>query len=67
MSLDSPDTTFEVVINDQQQYAIWPAYKAVPAGWQKVGVIGDRAHCLVHIGEAWTDMRPRSLREAMQG
>ena len=28
MSLDNPQTTFLVVVNDEQQYAIWPAYKA---------------------------------------
>ncbi len=65
MSLDYPQTTFRVVINEEQQYAIWPAYKAVPAGWQDVGVRGDKPTCLAHISTVWTDMRPRSLREAM--
>lgn len=65
MSLDNPHTIFQVVVNDEQQYAIWPSYKAVPAGWQATGVSGDRQTCLAHVGEVWTDMRPRSLREAM--
>jgi MbtH protein len=66
MSFDSPETRFLVVINAEQQYAIWPDYKPVPAGWQDVGVHGDRQTCLAHIAEVWTDMRPRSLREAAQ-
>ncbi|MBX9762633.1 MAG: MbtH family protein [Pseudomonadaceae bacterium] len=66
MSFDSPDTRFLVVINAEQQYAIWPDYKPVPAGWQDVGVAGDRQACLAHIAEAWSDMRPLSLREATQ-
>ena len=65
MSLDNPQTTFLVVVNDEQQYAIWPAYKAVPAGWREGGVHGDKPTCLAHIASVWTDMRPRTLREAM--
>ncbi|WPC06494.1 MbtH family protein [Pseudomonas sp. MBLB4123] len=65
MSLDSPETIFLVVVNDEEQYAIWPQYQAVPAGWREVGVRGDRQACLAHIAEVWGDMRPRSLREAM--
>jgi MbtH protein len=66
MSFDSPETRFLVVINAEQQYAIWPDYKPVPAGWQDAGVHGDRQTCLAHIAKVWTDMRPRSLREAAQ-
>lgn len=65
MSLDSPETQFVVVRNDEEQYAIWPGYKSIPAGWQSVGVVGDKASCLAHIAKVWSDMRPRSLREAM--
>ncbi|MBB6342369.1 MbtH protein [Pseudomonas fluvialis] len=65
MSLDNPETQFVVVRNDEEQYAIWPGYKAIPAGWQSVGVSGDKACCLAHIASEWTDMRPRSLRQAM--
>ncbi|OGT97177.1 MAG: antibiotic synthesis protein MbtH [Geobacteraceae bacterium GWB2_52_12] len=53
---------FDVVINDEQQYSIWPRGKEVPAGWQKVGITGSRVYCLEHISSIWTDMRPLSLR-----
>ena len=65
MSIDNAETEFEVVVNAQGQYSIWPSYQAVPAGWETVGVRGKRQVCLDHILEAWTDLRPRSLREAM--
>jgi MbtH protein len=58
-------TTYEVVLNDEEQYSIWPAHKEVPAGWKKAGVSGPKAQCLAHIEEVWTDMRPKSLRERM--
>jgi MbtH protein len=58
-------TQFNVVINDEQQYSIWPGNKPVPAGWQLTGFSGSKETCLAHIDENWTDMRPLSLREHM--
>jgi MbtH protein len=56
---------FLVVVNDEQQYAIWPADRDVPAGWRADGTAGDEQECAAHVDRMWTDMRPRSLREAM--
>jgi MbtH protein len=50
------------VINEQQQYSIWPAERTPPAGWRTVGEPAGRAECLRRIGEAWTDARPAALR-----
>ncbi|TWB56605.1 MbtH family protein [Nitrospirillum viridazoti] len=66
MSWDSPDTRFHVVINEEEQYSIWPDHKPLPAGWQAVGVSGARDECLAHIETVWTDMRPLSLRRALE-
>ncbi|CEG58605.1 Protein MbtH (modular protein) [Legionella fallonii LLAP-10] len=57
--------TYNVVINEEEQYSIWPTTKDLPNGWQKVGVQGLRDDCLSHIKEVWTDMRPLSLRSRM--
>lgn len=65
MSIDAEDTEFTTVINEEEQYSIWPTFKPVPEGWREVGVVGSKAHCLAHIEQVWTDMRPRSLREFM--
>nr|WP_062341152.1 MbtH family NRPS accessory protein [Herbidospora sakaeratensis] len=54
---------FEVVVNDEGQYSIWPVGRPVPAGWTAIGHSGPKAGCLAHIDAVWTDMRPRSLRE----
>ncbi|MFI6130868.1 MbtH family protein [Micromonospora sp. NPDC051141] len=56
---------YKVVLNDEEQYSIWPADRDVPAGWRGDGVEGTRDECLTHIGEVWTDMRPLSLRRRM--
>jgi MbtH protein len=66
MSFDREDTIFDVVINHEEQYSIWPSYKAIPLGWTKVGVSGDKKACLEHIDKVWTDMRPLSLRKSME-
>jgi len=66
MNQDDEDTTiYNVVINHEEMYSIWPAYKDVPAGWTTVGKSGPKAECLAYIKEVWTDMRPLSLRTKM--
>jgi MbtH protein len=61
------DAIYAVVVNDEEQYSIWPADREVPPGWRPTGTTGTERQVLAHIEEVWTDMRPRSLREAMQG
>nr|WP_297534230.1 MULTISPECIES: MbtH family protein [unclassified Nitrobacter] len=65
MVFDRDDVTFAVVINDEEQYSIWPTFKDVPAGWKEVGKTGSKKECLDYIEQVWTDMRPLSLRKFM--
>ena len=60
---DDEDREYTVVLNDEEQYSIWPADRAIPAGWQCAGVRGTRSSCLEYIGQVWTDLRPKSLRD----
>jgi MbtH protein len=62
---DNEEVTFEVVLNHEEQYSIWPADRDVPDGWRKAGKSGKKAECLAYIEEVWTDMRPLSLRKHM--
>jgi MbtH protein len=57
-------TTFAVVVNDEEQYSIWPTERELPAGWSPVRFTGSRDECLGHIAEIWNDMRPRASRVA---
>ena len=59
------DDTYAVVVNHEEQYSIWFADRPVPDGWRATGFSGPKQECLDHIDQVWTDMRPRSLREAM--
>ena len=54
-----------VVVNDEEQYSIWPTDRELPAGWRRDGFTGTEEECLAHIDETWTDMRPASLRRWM--
>jgi len=55
-----------VVVNDEEQYSIWPTFREVPAGWTAIGDPRPRQECLDFIERTWTDMRPKSLREQME-
>ncbi len=57
---------YRVVVNDEEQYSIWPEYKENPLGWRDAGKLGPKAECLAYISEVWTDMRPLSLRKRME-
>lgn len=62
---DREDGTFRVLVNHEEQYSIWPEWKAIPGGWHDTGVLGDKKTCLEHVEKVWTDMRPLSLRRFM--
>jgi MbtH protein len=63
--MDDDPTIYTVVVNHEEQYSIWPEFKDIPAGWKSAGKTGSKEECLAYIKEVWTDMRPLSLRNAM--
>lgn len=67
MSQDDEDLIYKVVVNEEEQYSIWPAQREIPAGWKEAGKQGKKAECLAYIEEVWTDMRPLSIRKKMEG
>ncbi|GEO42592.1 MbtH protein [Skermanella aerolata] len=64
---DDDSVIFLVVINEEEQYSVWPEFKAIPDGWRAAGKTGTKTECLAHIREVWTDMRPASLRRQLDG
>jgi MbtH protein len=61
------DDTIEhlVLVNDEGQHSLWPAFAEIPAGWITAHGPAPRQACLDYVNEHWTDMRPKSLIEAM--
>ncbi|HEU4733888.1 MAG TPA: MbtH family protein [Kofleriaceae bacterium] len=66
-STEDEDLMYRVVVNHEQQYSIWPHARELPPGWTDTGTSGSKQHCLSHIERIWTDMRPLSLRERLDG
>jgi uncharacterized protein YbdZ (MbtH family) len=65
---DDDDGSFYVLVNDEDQHSLWPTFADVPAGWRVVYGSADgasRAACLDYVEQRWTDLRPKSLRDAM--
>ncbi|MFY9765411.1 MAG: MbtH family protein [Mycobacterium sp.] len=62
---DDETGTFVVLVNDEEQHSLWPTFADVPVGWRKVFGEASRAECLEYVEDHWTDMRPKSLREAL--
>ena len=65
MRSDEAGPIYVVVVNDEEQYSIWPEGKDLPLGWHAAGKTGPKEECLAYIKEVWTDMRPKSLRDRM--
>lgn len=64
---EKEDTTiYNVVVNHEEQYSIWPSGRENALGWKDAGKSGTKAECLAYIKEVWTDMRPLSLRKKME-
>lgn len=59
--------SFVVLRNAEEQHSIWPAFKAVPAGWAVVKDADSKDACLKFVDENWVDMRPLSLRTRLEG
>ena len=54
-----------VVVNHEEQFSLLPAGLVLPAGWRDASYEGSKAQCLAYIREAWVDLRPCSVRRAI--
>ncbi|MBW0114767.1 MbtH family protein [Pseudonocardia abyssalis] len=65
---DDDEGSFYALVNHEEQYSLWPTFKPVPDGWTVAygGPDGSRRQeVLAWIDENWTDLRPKSLRDAI--
>ncbi|MGW8942552.1 MbtH family protein [Streptomyces koyangensis] len=63
---DDPEGTYLVLVNDEDQHSLWPAFAQVPPGWRVVLPATGRDAALAYVESHWTDMRPKSLAQAME-
>ncbi|MBP2405835.1 MbtH-like protein [Streptomyces netropsis] len=62
---EDDNASYFVLVNDENQHSLWPAFAEIPAGWTTAFGADTRAACLEYVEQNWTDMRPKSLIEAM--
>lgn len=62
---DDDNGAFFVLVNDEDQHSLWPVFADIPGGWRVVHGEASRAACLDYVEKNWTDLRPKSLRDAM--
>jgi MbtH protein len=63
---EDEDGRYFVLINAEGQHSLWPGFADVPDGWEVAYGEDGRRECLDFIEKNWTDMRPKSLIEAME-
>jgi MbtH protein len=52
------DTMYKVVINDEDQFSMWPADQETPPGWSDTGKTGTQDECLEYI---MTELQARGI------
>lgn len=62
---DNENGRFVVLSNAEEQHSLWPSFAIVPDGWNVVLAETNRDEALEYIEQNWTDIRPKSLREAL--
>jgi len=55
---DNESLTFNVLVNQRNQYSIWPEFATIPSGWTCFYGPESHANCLSYIETHWTDIRP---------
>ncbi|MEV7727310.1 MbtH family protein [Streptomyces sp. NPDC087917] len=63
---DDTNARFYVLVNEEQQHSLWPSFTEAPEGWRIAFGEDTRDKCLSYVEEHWTDLRPKSLRDAME-
>jgi MbtH protein len=59
---DDETQAFHVLVNAHDQYSLWPAFAALPAGWRSVLGPEPRKVCVDFVDAHWIDIRPLHAR-----
>jgi MbtH protein len=57
---------YKVIVNDEEQYSIWPADRENALGWRDAGKTGTKEECLAYIKQVWSEMQPPRVRIKME-
>lgn len=62
---ENEESHYLVLMNEEGQYSLWPSSIKIPSGWNKEYGPKVKSECQQYIERNWQDMRPKSLRAAM--
>ena len=65
MSNTAQDSRVAVVMNGEEQYALWPYDREPPAGWDVVYGPCSKVECLNFVEQVWMDITPLSVRREL--
>ncbi len=52
---DEPAAGYLVLVNNEEQYSLWPAFAEVPRGWSVAFGEATKAECLGYAERSWAD------------
>jgi len=55
MAQASRSGTYEIVVNDRREYAVWPSRRPLPAGWRYSGKSGAREELIAYLKSVCMD------------
>ncbi len=55
---DDPEGTFHVLVNDENQHSLWPAFAEIPSGWRTVLPSATREAADAYVRTHWSDLTP---------
>ncbi|HEY3956668.1 MAG TPA: condensation domain-containing protein [Streptosporangiaceae bacterium] len=64
---EEPAGSYLVLVNEEGQHSLWPAFGPLADGWTVVHGPARRDECVDYITGHWTDLRPRSLVSRLAG
>jgi uncharacterized protein YbdZ (MbtH family) len=59
---DNDNYHFLVLVNQEEQYSLWPDIRPVPVGWSVAHGPESKSACEQYIEQHWLDIRPRKAR-----
>jgi MbtH protein len=59
------EVRFVVVMNGEEQHALWPEGRLPPAGWDVVHGPSSKSDCVSYVEKVWIDITPLSVRRAL--
>jgi MbtH protein len=57
-SKNTQATVYEIIVNDEHQYTVWPTRGPLPKGWRHIGKSGTRAELEAFLKEMFVETRP---------